>query len=63
MIYDLHTHTNFSICANPENSWEKLLKKAEDNKVELLAVTDHNSCLFHLINKFVNSNGDKFFIN
>lgn len=56
MIYDLHTHTNFSMCASSENTWQELLKKAEKAKIELLSITDHNSCVFHIINKFLNTN-------
>lgn len=56
MNFDLHVHTNFSACASKENTWEELLKKAEEQKIELLSVTDHNSCLFHVIRMFLNVN-------
>ena len=55
MNFDLHTHTNFSACANKENSWESLLTKAQEKGIELLSVTDHDTCLFHVINHFTNT--------
>ena len=54
MKIDLHTHTNFSACANKENGWFELLCKAEKEKINILSITDHNTCLFHLLEKFVN---------
>ena len=36
-MVDLHTHTNFSACANKENTWQKLLKKAESEKLDILS--------------------------
>lgn len=55
MNFDLHTHTNFSACASRENTWQNLLKKAQENKIDVLSVTDHNSCVFHVVNKFYNT--------
>ncbi len=52
MKIDLHMHSNFSACANPDNSWEKLLTLAEDNGLEKISITDHNTCIVHVINKF-----------
>lgn len=59
MKVDLHTHTNFSPCADRTNTWQELLKKAESEKIDLLAITDHNTCMFHLMDNFVDSS--KFF--
>ena len=55
MNCDFHTHTNFSACANKENSWESLLRMAENIGIDKLSITDHNTCLFHVINKFINT--------
>ena len=48
MQIDLHMHTNFSACANKSNSWQELLKKAETEKIDVLSITDHNTCAFYL---------------
>ena len=50
--YNLHLHTNFSTCADKNNSWEKLLKLLDDNGFNQIAITDHNTCIFHLINMY-----------
>lgn len=55
MRIDLHTHTNFSACADKINTWEALLRKAEIENIELLSITDHNTCVFHLLEKFVDT--------
>ena len=55
MKIDLHTHTNFSACADRENSYEKLLIKAQESGITKLAITDHNTCLFHVINLFTDT--------
>jgi len=47
MKIDLHTHTNFSACADKNNSWQELLKKAERENIQVLSVTDHNTCEFY----------------
>ena len=51
MKIDLHMHTNFSACANADNSWQNLLEKAEFEKIDILSVTDHNTCDFYTILK------------
>lgn len=55
MILDLHTHTNFSACANRENTWESLLVKAQEKRVEILSITDHNTCIFHVMKQFIDT--------
>ena len=52
MKNDLHLHTNLSACASRENTWESLLVKCEEAKLDRISVTDHNTCLFHIINMF-----------
>lgn len=44
-MIDLHTHTNYS-----DGTWnvEKLLREAQNNGVELLAITDHDTVKAHL---------------
>ena len=44
-MIDLHTHTNYS-----DGTWnvKKLLREAEKNKVEILAITDHDNVKAHL---------------
>ena len=55
MRIDLHSHTNFSACSDKKNTWEELLRKAEKEKIKLLSITDHNTCIFHLLEIFVNT--------
>ena len=55
MKNDLHIHSNFSACANVENSWENILTKMQEKGLDRVAITDHNTCLFHVINKFKDS--------
>lgn len=44
-MIDLHTHTNYS-----DGTWnvEKLLNEAENSKIEILSITDHNTVKAHL---------------
>ena len=55
MKYDLHLHTNFSACADKNNSYQNLLQLCEKNKLDTISITDHNSCLFHIINMYVDN--------
>ena len=55
MKCDLHMHTNFSACANPNNDYKKLLSKCEENGIKLISITDHNAYLFHLINMYTDT--------
>ena len=55
MKNDLHLHTNLSACASRENTWESLLAKCEEAKLDRISVTDHNTCLFHIINMFTDT--------
>lgn len=55
MKYDLHLHTNFSACANKNNSFEKLLTLAQKEGLENISITDHNTCIFHVINMFMDT--------
>lgn len=41
-MIDLHTHTN---CSDGADDVLELLKKAEERKIEVLSITDHNTCL------------------
>ncbi len=41
-MIDLHLHTNYS---DGTDSVIELLKKAEDKKLEYIAITDHNTCM------------------
>ena len=52
MNFDLHTHTNFSMCADKNNSWENLLIKAQSKGIEFLSITDHDTCIFHVLSQF-----------
>ncbi|MEI7421288.1 MAG: PHP domain-containing protein [Prolixibacteraceae bacterium] len=42
---DLHIHTVLSACANLEMSPGTIVRKAKDNNLDLIAITDHNSTL------------------
>jgi predicted metal-dependent phosphoesterase TrpH len=52
MKYDLHIHSHFSACADKENTIEKLLELAEKNKLDVISITDHNTCITHLMNMY-----------
>lgn len=41
--YNLHVHTTFSGCAQPEMTVEAICKTAEEAGVEMIALTDHNT--------------------
>lgn len=55
MRNDLHVRTNFSASASKDWNWEKVLKKCQDEKIERLAITDFDTCIFHVINKLVDT--------
>lgn len=50
-MIDLHTHTNYSDGADDVL---ELLKKAEKSKIEVLSITDHNTCLAYEKLKSIN---------
>ena len=43
-MIDLHVHTNYS-----DGTWnlKKLLEEAEKAKIEILSITDHDTCLLY----------------
>ncbi len=49
MREDLHLHTNFSNCAEKSNSFESLLKLAELSRLDRISITDHNTCVAHVL--------------
>lgn len=51
MKNDLHVRTNFSASTSKEWDWQKVLQKCQEEKIERLAITDFDTCLFHVINK------------
>lgn len=51
MKNDLHVRTNFSASADRSWNWERVLKKCEEEGIERLAITDFDTCIFHVINK------------
>lgn len=55
MKNDLHVRTNFSASANKEWDWKKVLKKCEDEKIQKLSITDFDTCVFHVINKIIDT--------
>ena len=55
MKNDLHVRTNFSASASRDWNWEKVLKKCEEEKIERLSITDFDTCIFHVINKIVDT--------
>lgn len=57
MKYDLHMHTNFSACANKDNSYENLLKLCEKSGLDTISITDHNSCIFHMLHMYSDLSG------
>lgn len=59
MKNDLHMHSNFSACANVNNTWENLLIKMQERGLERISITDHDTCIFHVISKF--RDAKKFF--
>lgn len=50
-MIDLHTHTN---CSDGADDVLELLKKAEKRKIEVLSITDHNTCFAYEKLKEVN---------
>ena len=55
MKNDLHVRTNFSASASKDCSWEKVLKKCQDEKIDRLSITDFDTCIFHVINKILDT--------
>ena len=55
MKNDLHGRTNFSASASKDCSWEKVLKKCQDEKIDRLSITDFDTCIFHVINKILDT--------
>lgn len=55
MKNDLHVRTNFSASACKDCTWESVLKKCQDAKIQRLSITDFDTCLFHVINKIVDT--------
>ncbi|MBR1925945.1 MAG: hypothetical protein IJ837_03765 [Clostridia bacterium] len=53
MKNDLHIRTNISASSNKEMNWEKVLLMAQENKLERIAITDFDTCLFSVIRKIV----------
>ena len=44
-MIDLHIHTTYS---DGEDTVIEILKKAKENKLEVISITDHNSCLSYI---------------
>lgn len=46
-MIDLHLHTN---CSDGTDTVEELLEKAEQNKLEIISITDHDSigCIYRV---------------
>lgn len=55
MKNDLHIRTNFSASASRDCDWQKILKKCQDEKIDRISITDFDTCLFHVINKIVDT--------
>ncbi len=55
MKNDLHVRTNFSASASRDWNWERVLKKCQDEGIQRLAITDFDTCIFHVINKIVDT--------
>ena len=55
---DLHIHTVLSACANLEMSPGTIVRKAKENNLDLIAITDHNSTLnCSLVKELANEEG------
>ena len=52
-MIDLHIHTMYS---DGMNTVEEILKKCEQRKLEIISITDHNSCEAYYDNSFINNN-------
>ena len=55
MKNDLHIRTNFSASAAKDCDWRKVLKKCQDEKLDRISITDFDTCIFHVINKLVDT--------
>lgn len=55
MKNDLHVRTNFSASASKDWTWEKVLQKCQEQKIDRLSITDFDTCIFHVINKIVDT--------
>lgn len=55
MKNDLHVRTNFSASANKDWNWERVLQKCQEQKINRLSITDFDTCIFHVINKIVDT--------
>lgn len=55
MKNDLHIRTNFSASAAKDWNWERVLKKCQDEGIQRIAITDFDTCVFHVINKIVDT--------
>lgn len=55
MKNDLHIRTNFSASASKDWNWEKVLKLCNEQKIERISITDFDTCIFHVINKIVDT--------
>lgn len=56
MKNDLHVRTNISASAAKDWNWERVLQKCEQEGIKRLSITDFDTCLFHVINKLVDTN-------
>ena len=43
IYYDFHVHTALSNCADDTHTPERIVKKAKENGLDAIAITDHNS--------------------
>ena len=55
MKNDLHIRTNISASANKDCTWENVLQKCQKLGLERISITDFDTCLFHIINKIVDT--------
>ena len=58
MRYDLHIHSGLSPCADDDMSPNNIVQMALLNKLQLISVTDHNSCAQQkIISEIAQKNG------
>ena len=55
MKNDLHIRTNFSASADKNLDYAKVLQMCEDKKLKRISITDFDTCIFHVINKIVDT--------
>ena len=55
MNNDLHIRTNFSASADKSLDFQKVLKMCEEKKLDRISITDFDTCIFHVINKIVDT--------